>query len=77
MTKRFVHDCDKCLFLGQYKEKDWYYCSEQALDGSVIGRFGNDGPDYASIPLKLLKSYTGVDSTFIMDATHIMNEKKL
>jgi hypothetical protein len=56
-TRRFVHDCDSCTFLGVYdcpEDKatyDLYHCMQGGpLDGipTVIARYGHDGPDYLS-----------------------------
>lgn len=54
-----THDCDHCIFLGQFlifegSDKtetivDCYFCGPGILSpGTLIGRFGSDGPDYAS-----------------------------
>lgn len=42
---RYDHDCDICWYLGRYRKWDLYVCP---LRPTVIARFGNDGPDYAS-----------------------------
>lgn len=43
----YTHDCDKCVFLGSYDEKDMYYCPQEGLD-TVIARFSDEGSDYIS-----------------------------
>ena len=51
---RFIHDCDNCLFLGQYDQFDCWYCPESKSSisgGSVIMRSSDDGPDYCSYDL--------------------------
>lgn len=51
---RYVHDCDKCVFLGQYRctqtkhearyhNYDLYVCGD-----NVVARYGNEGPAYSS-----------------------------
>lgn len=47
---RYKHDCDGCVFLGQFDGYDLYYCkrSDEDMGGTVIARFGNDGSNYAS-----------------------------
>lgn len=46
---RYTHDCPACQFLGHYKEYDLYFCdNEIAVFKTVIARFGNEGPEYAS-----------------------------
>lgn len=47
MKPRFVHDCDNCTFIGQTAEYDLYVCPQGTLR-TIIGRYGNDGPDYVS-----------------------------
>jgi hypothetical protein len=50
----YKHDCESCRYLGKYHTKetwyDLYYCGthEKRYNNTVIGRFGNDGPDYCS-----------------------------
>ena len=46
VKSRFQHDCDKCLFLGQDKEHDFYFCDSRLP--TVIARYGNDDSEYAS-----------------------------
>lgn len=46
MEKRFKHDCDICVFLGQFNEYDLYFCD--AGFATVIARYGDDGPEYMS-----------------------------
>jgi hypothetical protein len=43
----YTHDCESCLYLGQYEDKDLYYCSG-GFTNTVIARYGNDGPEYMS-----------------------------
>ncbi len=62
---KFQHDCDGCKFLGQHifdngRVVDLYWCPSSkndpvslACDTSVIGRYGDECPDYAaSMPPK-------------------------
>lgn len=49
----FQHDCDACQFLGEY-ESDKKYDLYQTGNGSVLARFGDEGPDYTSMPLSLV-----------------------
>lgn len=48
-TPKFTHDCQKCVFLGNYKwrkeDYDLYFC---ATEPTVIARYGNEGPEYKS-----------------------------
>ena len=45
----FIHDCDRCIFLGTYKNEDLYFCvaGNMGLD-TVIARYGNKGYEYTS-----------------------------
>lgn len=54
---RFQHDCDACRFLGTYFDHDVYVCMNYSTDrahGSVIARYGDDGPDYLSTQTSVL-----------------------
>jgi len=44
---RYAHDCECCVLLGQDKDADLYYCPRE---GSLVARYGDDGPDYSSMP---------------------------
>jgi len=39
--KRFKHDCNKCKYLGTYKEYDLYFCAKGIE--TVIARYGSLG----------------------------------
>jgi hypothetical protein len=55
---RFSHDCAKCQFLGIVCDQDLYICGARVIPGlgpSVVARFGNDGPDYTSMPWWLIE----------------------
>lgn len=57
---RYIHDCDNCLFLGCSKEFDAYWCQDSTsiAGGSVIARYGSEGPQYLSSPT-LIALYAG------------------
>lgn len=42
---RYEHDCQKCEFLGQYKEYDLYFCPNEP---TIIARYSDEGGDYGS-----------------------------
>jgi len=48
---KYTHDCEACKSLGQFEHEgavhDLYWCGTHER-GTVIARFGNDGPDYGS-----------------------------
>jgi hypothetical protein len=46
--KRFIHDCENCLFVGQFQEYDLYFCDQGGFSPTVIARYGSDGPEYTS-----------------------------
>jgi hypothetical protein len=66
MTPRYQHDCDGCQFQGQHTvgetEVDAYWCPK-CDGGSVILRYGDDGPEYASSPHFVLTDAYLNDST--------------
>jgi hypothetical protein len=51
---KFKHDCKECQFLGSasdgWNNYDLYYCNptKRKYAGTLIARFGDDGPDYCS-----------------------------
>ena len=50
MKTNYIHDCDACTYLGQFahgKIYDLYFCGTHER-GTVIARYGDDGPDYCS-----------------------------
>lgn len=51
------HDCEGCILLGAFRRDDGvfdvYYCPE---DETLIGRSGDDGPDYHSMPIKIAEN---------------------
>lgn len=55
---RYEHDCDQCVFLGEYDKYDLYHCSQGNTIDTVIARYGNDGPDYSS---GLAGAYAGIE----------------
>lgn len=55
----YLHDCQKCQFLGFYGRDDLYYCPS-LRGGSIIARHGNGGPNYSSLAIQIL-IYAGLD----------------
>jgi hypothetical protein len=51
---RYDHDCDACVYLGQYEQYDLYYCPGEP---TIVCRYSSDGPDYRS----------GLDAAVIFD----------
>lgn len=53
----YQHDCQNCEFLGHWFGYDVWICYSQGdpfPTGSIIARFGNDGPDYDSGPVEVV-----------------------
>jgi hypothetical protein len=51
MNPRFAHDCDNpgcCTFVGITNRHDIY----TSRSGSLIMRFGDEGPEYTSMPME-------------------------
>jgi hypothetical protein len=56
--KRYIHDCPDCEYLGSYdrplyEPHDLYYCP-MADGGTILARYGDDGPEYTSFMLELM-----------------------
>lgn len=48
---RYHHDCDGCIYMGQFTEFDLWFCPSKTDEtgvNSIIGRFGEDGGEYCS-----------------------------
>ena len=48
---RYQHDCDKCVFLGEFNQYDLYCCPERessACGPTMLARYGNEGFEYTS-----------------------------
>lgn len=63
----FVHDCDGCVYLGRSEDDrhDLYHCP-RCDGGSLVARYGSDGPAYASAPIEIvervtIEGWTGLD----------------
>lgn len=55
--KRFTHDCDDCVFMGQFGEVDAYVHPpdpEHKGSGTIILRDGHEGHEYAATPLRIV-----------------------
>jgi len=53
---RYSHDCDECQYLGDYHGDDVYQCKGLEL----IRRFGNEGQEYSSMDVKMVKTLTAM-----------------
>ena len=76
---KFKHDCDKCQFLGTEHNHDLYICASRMIPGlgpSVVARFGNEGPDYTSMPWGIIEQTMeqGPVPEAVMGGVHIVEE---
>jgi hypothetical protein len=55
MKAKWIHDCDQCKYIGSMFHHgeilDWYVCFE-----ALVARRGDDGPDYWSMPVSMIKN---------------------
>lgn len=50
----YQHNCDKCQFMPwPFRRFDVYLCPQQG-NPALILRYGDDGPDYESVPLMVI-----------------------
>lgn len=47
--------CSNCIFLGQYKKYDLFYCSQSGMPTLIIGFKENKIESYFSLPVFLLE----------------------
>jgi hypothetical protein len=55
----FTHDCPECESLGSFMtedghQTDLYVCYNDFLGPSVVARYGDEAPEYSSMPVKIL-----------------------
>jgi len=54
-----THDCTACVFLGRMAQGvssyDLYFCpaGQSSMGGTLLARFGSDGPQYHSMPIDI------------------------
>lgn len=54
-TKRYIHDCINCTFLGNFQQYDIYFCKQtESWKSSLIARYGSEGSQYASMPFDMI-----------------------
>lgn len=51
MKPKWTHDCKACKYVGSDTDHDWYVCRD-----SVVARFGDDGPEYWSMPKMMVNN---------------------
>lgn len=54
-SKRWTHDCDKCIWLGTLLLFDFYRCDKQPTGRTYIARRSSEPSDYSSMPTIAMK----------------------
>lgn len=53
MKAKWIHDCDACKYIASSLGKnglfDWYVCND-----TTVARYGDDGPEYWSMPTRMI-----------------------
>ena len=59
--KRYEHDCEECIYVGQYREYDLYVhpVNDEYSRGSFVARYGKES-EYLSCSLIWLLERVGV-----------------
>jgi hypothetical protein len=88
----FIHDCEECVFLGainpdavitddfgnvtQLEKWDFYYCDKSGYR-TYICRYGNEGHEYNSYPLNMLKDVPpySADISILKEEYNLHNAK--
>jgi len=52
----FEHDCSHCRFIAHIDGHDAYVCKTDL--NSIVLRYGNDGPEYSSLPASVAPPHT-------------------
>ena len=64
IVPHFVHDCDKCQYLGRLNGEDLYYCPQ---DETFVRRFGDRDSDNGAMPVDVIlttPAFTGTPYSF-------------
>lgn len=61
----YLHDCDACTYLGRHEQDggkfDLYTCTVHTITPrTVVARYGDEGPDYISMPAGPLRGMVDV-----------------
>ena len=73
-SRGYTHDCDKCVFIGMAGQYDCYLC-DSGIGGDVWGgstlvlRYGSDGPEYVSGPVRALPVTKSLVTSVLTDKT--------
>ena len=77
MPPRYVHDCDRCRYLGRFRSYDLYVCETKSLSRqSVIARYSDEPSGYASGDVEVWRNIQseGVESTEALHAAIVRAE---
>lgn len=73
------HDCQRCRYLGHTRidnhEVDVYHCPDSD-GGSMVLRYGSEGPEYWSMLVGLLRQASDYGSTRATAALEALEETK-
>ena len=51
---RYKHDCERCIFLGQYNKYDLYFCTRFGISDPILARFSSERLGYVSCEVPTL-----------------------
>ena len=51
------HDCDQCVYLAHIDDYDVYHCKKLGIMPTIIARYGDNGPQYASTPESITQKW--------------------
>lgn len=84
MNPKWKHDCPKCEYLGSMvvtgNMLDWYTCGVD-FQKTVIARHGDDGPEYWSMPVNIMRSVGDMarksDNSFVYNGMNMLADAML
>ena len=68
-SPNWKHDCEECELLGSFKSSNgvidvWFHQHEIEMESTLILRLSDDGADYRSFPLKVVRGLNSI--TWVM-----------
>lgn len=78
--KEFIHDCEKCIYLGTIEENgnhkyDLYVCKEGLFGNVIIARYGNEGSEYLSANERLFTDNIKYNNVSLIRAYEIAKSR--
>jgi len=68
----YKHDCDKCIFMGTYRDEDinidldlYVHLADCIGETELVARMSDDGPDYLSVTINNLFRFPHIISSKI------------